>query len=166
MRAASSSIRAVATQGDKIMLGTVTYGQRLLLSVKTRYKDGLSAVNAQARFSSPFAKASASLESLQKSFSQETSVRVYAVGGNSPGFGPPQRIDDIKAWLDDYFRNTDLGSNPQPIRYQFVNMNNEIVRAESATDNFVTRNCVPEEVTLTLTLESIKKSFGERRHPR
>ena len=150
---------AVATQGDKIMLGTVTYGQRMLLSVKTRYKDGLSAVNAQARFSSPFAKASASLESLQKSFSEETSVRVYAVGGNSPGFGPPQRIDDIKAWLDDYFRNTHLG-NPQPIRYQFVNMNNEIVRAESATDNFVTRNCVPEEVTLTLTLESIKNLSG------
>ncbi len=31
---------------------------------------------------------------------------------------------DIKAWLDDYFRNTHLG-NPQPIHYQFVNMNNE-----------------------------------------
>lgn len=149
-----------ARKGDKIMLGNVTYGHRVLLAIKTQTREASKLASATASYSNFVAEASASIASGNRTFSGSTSIRMYDVGNVS--MAPPTRIDQVDAWLKNYFARANL-QNAQPIRYQFVNMNNELVRSESATDTVPVRNCVQDDMTLKVKLEEIR-NVNAREH--
>lgn len=142
-----------AKKGNKIMLGNVTYGHRVLLAIKTQTRDESKLASATASYANFVAQASASVAAGNRTFSGSTNIRMYDVGNVS--MAPPSRIDQVDAWLKNYFAKASL-QNAQPIRYQFVNMNNEIVRSESATDTVPVRNCVQDDMTLKVKLEEIR----------
>ena len=135
------------------MLGNVTFGHRVLLAIKTQTREASSLAKATASYSGFVAQAKASAEAGNRTFSSSTSIRMYDVGNVS--MAPPSRIQDVDSWLKRYFATASL-QNAQPIRYQFVNMNNEIVRSESATDTVRVRNCVQDDMTLKVRLTEIR----------
>lgn len=146
--------------GDKIMLGNVTYGHRVLLAIKTQTRESSKLASATASYANFIVEAAASVASGNRTFSSNTSIRMFDVGNVS--MAPPTRIDQVDAWLKKYFATANL-QNAQPIRYQFVNMNNDFVRSESATDKVPVRNCVQENMTLKVKLEEIR-NINAREH--
>ncbi|MBN9339128.1 MAG: hypothetical protein J0H52_03520 [Comamonadaceae bacterium] len=149
-----------ARKGDKIMLGNVTYGHRVLLAIKTQTRSESEFASATASYSNFVAKAEASAKAGSRTFSGSSSIRMYDVGNISKA--APTSIEQVDGWLKAYFASANM-ENAQPIRYQFVNMNNELVRSESATDNVPVNNCVQDDMTLKVTLEQIR-NVNAREH--
>lgn len=140
-----------------MMIGTVTYGHRALVLIDSTLRDEDSASQFSATYDAIAANANFNLQTLMSTLSEETTIRMYFVGGSNPGFLEVDRAALLQR-LNDYFRSATTG-NAQPIRYQFRDMSNTVIASRSATDYFPVRHCVPDssqrDIHVTVTLESI-----------
>lgn len=140
-----------------MMIGTVTYGQRVLVSIETKITSQEQGMKFDAAYSGFGAKANVNLSTFLKEVSEETTVKMYVVGGSNQGFITLDK-NTLISKLNSYFKNTNY-QNAKPIRYQFRNMNNEVIVSRSATDYFPVKNCIPNDAnrmyTVTVTLQKI-----------
>lgn len=134
---------ADAAKANLMMMGTVTYGQRVLVSIETKIDSQEQGIKLDASYSGYGAKANINLSNLIRETSDDTTVKLYVVGGTNPGFITLDK-NTLMDKLNSYFINTTY-QNAKPIRYQFRNMNNEVVVSQSATDYFPKRQCVPND---------------------
>ena len=132
---------ADAAKDGLMVIGNVTYGQRVLVSLTTRITSNEMGTKFDARYTGFGASANFGLESLTKEASEETTVKIYIVGGTNEGFIETTK-SELMNKLNQYFKNTNL-QNAKPISYQFKNMNDEVVQSQSATDYFPVRRCIP-----------------------
>lgn len=151
---------ADAQKEGMMMMGNVTYGFRVLVSFDTKITSKEQGLNFGANYSGFGASANFDLASLTRASGSETTVKMYIVGGENNGLLSTNK-DDIVRRLNEYFKNTTL-QNAKPIKYQFRNMNNEVVVSKSSTDYFPEQHCVPASPDaskiiwkITLTLQSI-----------
>lgn len=124
-----------------MMMSQVTYGMRVLASVKTTINSEEDLMKFGASYNGFGFGASAELEMLQNSFNSSTEIKLYIVGGTNPGY-IQLNSKDLIAKLNESFSklNTETAA---PIYFNFVNMNNELVKTSSATDEFDDRKCIP-----------------------
>ena len=124
-----------------MVMSNVTYGQRVLVSLTTKMVSNEFGSKFDAAYSGFGASAKIGLDALTKDASEETTVKIYIVGGTNPGLIETTK-DQLKNKLNEYFRNANV-KNAKPISYQFKNMNDEVVQSQSATDYFPVRKCIP-----------------------
>ena len=151
---------ADAKKEGMMMMVNVTYGFRVLVSFDTKITSKEQGLNFGANYSGFGANANFDLASLTRASGSETTVKMYIVGGQNSGLLSTNK-DDIIRRLNEYFTNTTL-QNAKPIKYQFRNMNNEVVVSKSSTDYFPEQHCIPaspdaSKITwkIKLTLQSI-----------
>ncbi|MFC4213007.1 thiol-activated cytolysin family protein [Pedobacter lithocola] len=151
---------ADASKTNLMMMGTVTYGQRVLVSIETKIKSQEQGIKLDASYSGYGAKANINISTFLKETSDETTVKMYVVGGSNQGFITLDK-NSLMSKLNSYFVGTNF-KNAKPIRYQFRNMNNEVIVSQSATDFFPTKQCVPNDANrdykVTVNLLSIRNS--------
>ncbi|RYE22602.1 MAG: hypothetical protein EOP45_07985, partial [Sphingobacteriaceae bacterium] len=154
-----------------MMMGNVTYGFRVLVSFDTKITTSAQGVKFNASYSGFGASTNFGIQSLVRDASDETTVKMYIVGGQNEGLISINK-NDILNKLNQYFKTTTL-QNAKPIKYQFRNMNNEVVTSRSATDYFPEQHCVPSapdaskvmwKVTLNLDRITNETSMQESIH--
>ena len=154
---------ADAAKPNLMMMGTVTYGQRVLVSIETTIKTQEEGTRVDAKYSGFGASANINLANFLKEVNSETSVKMYVVGGENQGFLTLDK-NSLMYKLNTYFAGTNY-QNSKPIRYQFRNMNNEVIVSNSATDFFPTRQCVPNEgnmdYKITVKLKNISNTTNQ-----
>jgi len=132
---------ADANKPGMMMMGNVTYGFRVLVSFDTKILTAEQGMKFAAAYSGFGAKADFDIQSLVRESSSETTVKMYIVGGQNDGLLSTTK-DDIIGRLNNYFKGATL-QNAKPIKYQFRNMNNEVIVSQRSTDFFPEQHCVP-----------------------
>lgn len=126
---------------DLMMMRSVTYGMRVLVTIKTT----LNTVEDVQRFGASYKgfgfEGGVSLDNLQKSFNSSTEVRIYVVGGENTGFLECSP-SELMAKLNESFKTLNY-YNAAPLYFTFVDMNDVMLRTTSATDESTSRQCVP-----------------------
>lgn len=132
---------ADANKDGLMVMSNVTYGQRVLVSLTTKMTSNEFGNKFDAKYSGFGASANIGLETFTREVSDETTIKIYIVGGSNPGLIETNK-NQLMSKLNEYFKSTNL-QNAKPISYQFRNMNYEVVQSQSATDFFAVRKCIP-----------------------
>lgn len=130
-----------AKQTGLMFLDNVVYGMRVLVSVKTSISADQNNLSLDASYSGFGFGAGVGIEDLQKIMNETTEVKVYVVGGENSGFVTTDKYQ-LQNTINDAFKKLN-NETAVPIYFTFRNMNNEVVRTESATDSFPVQQCIP-----------------------
>ena len=124
-----------------MFLQSVTYGMRVLVSVKMSFQSKESADELMAKYEGFGFGASADLKMIDKNVNSSTEIKMYIVGGTNSGF-VVQDVTSVTSALNTAFKDL-TNKTAAPIYFTFVNMNNEVIKTSSATDEFAVRQCIP-----------------------
>ncbi|MBS1742419.1 MAG: hypothetical protein JST81_05235 [Bacteroidetes bacterium] len=151
---------AYATR-DMMYISNVSYGARVLAVAELETYDAESNAKAEAGIDYAVAGGSANFEYFSKQFNSKAVIKMYVVGGQSDQVTTVYTFDDVKKVCANILRTLNY-KNAQPIKYQFSNVNNDLVLSNSATDYFITQSCVytadaakPADRVFTASISSI-----------
>ena len=142
-----------ATTADMMYINSVTYGARVLACVELDTYDKEVADKVAGGLDWGFVGGQASLETKLRELKTTMRISFYAVGGRSIDAKLAYSFEDVKILCNDIISNLNYQTS-QPIKYQFKNRNNEVVKSSSATDNFITQSCTLDrdmKVTASIT---------------
>lgn len=149
---------------DMMFIGSVTYGIRVLASIETTINSKDVAHKFDASYSGLVAGGSVELDSYVKNLDEQTTIKMYVVGGPQQGVYPAFNKAELINVLQGIFK-TGTYASAQPIKYTFRNLQGGVVMSQSATDYFVTRSCTPKpdaiapppDVNYTVKLASLNR---------
>lgn len=149
---------------DMMYIGSVTYGVRVLASIETTINSRETAHQFDASYSGLVAGGSVELDSYMKTLGQQTTIKMYIVGGALQGVYPAFNKTELINVIQGIFK-TGTYASAQPIKYSFRNLQGGVVMSQSATDFFATRSCTPKpqpetpapDITYTVELTSLNR---------
>jgi hypothetical protein len=142
-----------------MVVGSVSYGIRVLANLTVTFSSSQEEDDFKAAYSGFGADANAAVHYLSSSKSVQSTINCYVVGG--PG---NSTLSFDKKDLENQLTKLVAGVNYQnarPISYQFYDMACNVVGAQSATDQFQERSCVPAS-TAKAKLKSVTVSWTNR----
>lgn len=139
-------------------LDNVVYGMRVLVSIKTSISSNEDKLALAASYSGFGFGAGGNINDLTKTFNETTEVKVYVVGGENSGFVKTDK-NQLRNAIDQAFAKLN-NETAAPIYFTFRNMNNEVVRTESATDSFPVQQCIPLPPNAGLHYFNVKISLA------
>jgi hypothetical protein len=151
-----------ANNQNLIVLKSVTYGTRVLANLEITLNTQNDAVEFKASFGADSGKgisanASATFNYLKNSRSASSTANVYVVGGplNSTLFDK----DKLEAQIIDLISRCNY-QTAQPIAYSFTDIGGNMLGINSATDQFVTKKCVPPNSFFKLVSAKVQINTG------
>lgn len=149
---------------DMMYIGSVTYGVRVLASIETTISSRETAHQFDAAYSGLVAGGGVELDAYMKNLAQQTTVKMYVVGGPQQGVYPAFNKAELINVIQGIFK-TGTYASAQPIKYTFRNLQGGVVMSQSATDFFRTRSCTPKplpetpapDISYTVELTSLSR---------
>jgi len=128
-----------------MFISNVTYGRRVLASVEVNVTS--TDINNQFKGKYDGAGWGASLDFniFSNTKSNETTVKMFVVGGAASEVGIVNNASELQSMLKGYFKNASY-HNTKPIKYQLSDLDGNTLMSQSATDNYTTQNCAPVSV--------------------
>ena len=143
-----------------VIMGSVTYGIRILANMEFTFLSKSDADNFKAQYSGYGFTANVNLDFLSKSSAASSTVNAYVVGG--PGSNATISFD--KSDLEQKVQSILSGAtyqNAAPISYELYDMNGIVIGDQSATDQFTERNCVPADIPTNLQNPQVSIISGD-----
>lgn len=128
---------------ELMYMNSVSYGIRILAMIETKIVNSEMSNKLAASYSAGTWGGNINLDLLLKEMSEETTVRMYAVGGASKELGLINSKEAFDAAVNGFLKNS-INLQAQPIRFTFKNMKDERVTASTATDYYTVQECVPD----------------------
>ena len=125
---------------DMMFINSVTYGVRILACMDIVTKERTIADKFEAGGNWGVGGGQIDVDVLSKEFNSTSTIKMYVVGGRSNEVFPVYSIDDLKKRCAK-IAETVTYNTVMPIKYQFKNMEGEVVISNSATDYFKVRSC-------------------------
>lgn len=147
-----------ASNSPLVMIKNVTYGARVLANMDIEINDKSDMGGINLNYNVGFGSASFDFKTLFKNNSIKITINGYLIGfpSNIQGSFTATK-DDFFAILDQFFSKCDYTS-AKPIQYSFVDMSQNLLGVESATDKFNVRSCTPADEVFVL--QSALASFN------
>jgi hypothetical protein len=137
---------------DMMYISSVTYGVRVLASFETTKTSEEISHKLDAEYDGPTYGAEFNFDTYMKDYGEQTVIKMYVIGGPKSGVYPAFNKAEMMSIIQDIFR-TGTNAQVQPIKYTFRNMQGGVVMSQSATDYFITQNCIPPATPLTYTVK-------------
>ncbi len=148
---------------DMMFIGSVTYGVRVLASIETTITNKDVAHKFNASYTGLVAGGSVELDSYMKNVGEQTTIKMYVVGGPLQGVYPAFNKAELINVIQGIFK-TGTYASAQPIKYTLRNLEGGVVMSQSATDFFTTRSCTPKpevanvpDINYTVKLASLSR---------
>jgi hypothetical protein len=146
-----------------MVVGSVSYGIRVLANLTVTFSSSQEEDEFKAAYSGFGVDANAAVHYLSNSKSVQSTINCYVVGG-PPGSTMAFDKKELESRLAKLVAGVNY-QNARPISYQFYDMACNVVGAQSATDQFQERSCVPastakaklKSVSVTWTNQSGKR---------
>jgi hypothetical protein len=161
----SGFFKNAATEDDPTLMvvGSVSYGIRVLANLTVTFSSSQEEDEFKAAYSGFGVDANAAVHYLSNSKSVQSTINCYVVGG-PPGSTMAFDKKELESRLAKLVAGVNY-QNARPISYQFYDMACNVVGAQSATDQFQERSCVPastakaklKSVSVTWTNQSGKR---------
>lgn len=144
---------------DMMFINSVTYGVRILACMDIVTREKAIANKFEGGGNWGIGGGQVDVDILSRELNSTSTIKMYVVGGRSNEVMPVYSIDDLKKRCAKIAETTTYNT-VLPIKYQFKNLQGEVVTSNSATDYFKVRSCAyqkpdePEkalEVTATIT---------------
>ena len=126
------------------VIGSVTYGSRVLANIKTNFNSDADEAGFSAGYSGWGIQAHADLSFFSNNNSVESTINAYYVGGpasTKPSFDKSQLINEIT----NFFGNSNY-QNAVPISYELYDLDNNHLNYMTATDAFNIPLCIPNSL--------------------
>lgn len=131
--------------GDLVVIGSVTYGTRVLANIKSNFQSDADQADFSAGYSGWGVQAHADLSFFSGNSSIENTINAYYVGGPA-GTKPSFDKSDLENEVTNFFANSNY-QNAVPISYELYDLTNNHLSYISATDAFNIPLCVPNNLT-------------------
>ncbi|MDR0780832.1 MAG: hypothetical protein LBF16_09080 [Pseudomonadales bacterium] len=131
-----------------MLMNSVTYGGRAIILIDTKITSREQGIRLDAGYNDLIFSASSTLNSLVANMSSETTVRLFTVGGTHLTLFNNVNTRNIVSAVNTYLANLTT-TNAEPIKYSFADMQGNQLSTHSASDEFPTRNCLPEAPTFS-----------------
>jgi hypothetical protein len=131
---------AAAQTADMMFINSVTYGVRILACMDIETKDRAIADKFEGGGNWGVGGGQVDVDVLSREFNSTTTIKMYVVGGRSNEVFPVYSIADLKKRCAEIARTTTY-KTVMPIKYQFKNLDGEVVVSNSATDYFKVKSC-------------------------
>lgn len=125
---------------DMMFINSVTYGVRILACMDIVTRDRAIADKFEGGGNWGVGGGQVDVEVLSKEFNSTSTIKMYVVGGRSNEVFPVYSIDDLKKRCAK-IAETVTYNTVMPIKYQFKNLEGEVVISNSSTDYFKVRSC-------------------------
>lgn len=136
---------ANANPANLVVIGTVTYGTRLLANLKANFQSSTDQDGFDAGYSGWGVQAHANLDFFSSNSSVDNTINAYYVGGpasTKPSFNKAELEDEIK----NFFASSNY-QNAVPISYELYDFDNNHLNYISATDAFNIPLCIPNDLS-------------------
>jgi hypothetical protein len=133
--------QAEETKQNLMVIGSVTYGARVLANVDITFASASDANTFAAKYSGEDYTANVDLNWIQNNSSVQSAINCYVVGG--PG---SSTITFDKSQLQSQLQSILSGvtyANARPISFQLYDLAGDIIGSQSATDQFNVQTCTP-----------------------
>ncbi|TAE60671.1 MAG: hypothetical protein EAZ89_01260 [Bacteroidetes bacterium] len=128
---------------NMVYIKKADYGMRVLASVETRESLESIANKLDLKVEALVAGADVSMDLLSSKLTQETTVKMFIVGGDSRAVVPAYSVADLKNKVENMARTLTYQTS-QPIKYTIATTrDNHIVTYRTATDEFIRQTCTP-----------------------
>jgi thiol-activated cytolysin len=124
-----------------VILGSVTYGARILANLDITFSSASDANTFSAKYNGEDYNANVDLNWLANNSSVQSTINCYVVGGpgsSTISFDKSQ----LQTQLQNILSNVSY-ANARPISFQLYDMAGDIIGSQSATDQFALQNCIP-----------------------
>jgi thiol-activated cytolysin len=151
---APNPIAPGAIDPNWIYVKSVTYGKRLLVIIESN--EDLEKVGVFAEGSADYGvfNASATTDFKKQSALTQTTVRLFAIGGNQIGGNfAGMEVGAIKNAVKSYLTSTD--KNYQPLSFKLKTIDDELVLMQ-LTSEYTSRKCIPKTSTFRITWTDVQ----------
>lgn len=156
---APKPIAPEAIDPNWIYVKSVTYGKRLLAIVESN--EDLEKIGVFAEGSADYGlfKVSASADLKMQSALKQTTVRLFAIGGEQIGKSfVGLELKDIKNTISAFMTSTD--KNYQPLSFKLKTIDDELVLVQ-LTSQYTSRKCIPKTNTFRITWTDVQVEKGD-----
>jgi thiol-activated cytolysin len=151
---ASNPIAPEAIDPNWIYVKSVTYGKRLLVIIESNEDLEKVGVFAEGNADYGVFSASATTDFKKQSALTQTTVRLFAIGGNQIGGNfAGMEVDAIKNAVKNYLTSTD--KNYQPLSFKLKTIDDELVLMQ-LTSEYTSRKCIPKTSTFRITWTGVQ----------
>lgn len=131
----------VEAKPSLMVIGSVSYGVRVLANVTYTFDSEEEAANFSASYSGWGVSAHVDFDAIEKNKNVNSTINCYVVGG--PG---NSTISFNKQGLEKQIKDVIAKAtyrNAMPVKYEFYDMAGNVIGSKSATDEFAVRSCTP-----------------------
>ncbi|HRG81743.1 MAG TPA: thiol-activated cytolysin family protein [Chitinophagaceae bacterium] len=156
---APKPIAPEAIDPNWIYVKSVTYGKRLLAIVESN--EDLEKIGVFAEGSADYGlfKVTASADLKMESALKQTTVRLFAIGGEQIGKSfVGLELKDIKNTISAFMTSTD--KNYQPLSFKLKTIDDELVLVQ-LTSQYTSRKCIPKTNTFRITWTDVQVEKGD-----
>ncbi|MBK7041779.1 MAG: hypothetical protein IPL09_00930 [Bacteroidetes bacterium] len=160
---ANGIINPAFATDDMMYINSVSYGARILACAEIESYSAEINSQIDANVDYGVAGGSANLNYFSNYTGSKVTIKYYVVGGPSDQVSTVYSFDELKASSNAVLKNLNY-HNVQPIKFQFKNLNNDLVISSSATDYFLTQTCTydkdpetPKNKMISVSIPNISK---------
>jgi len=124
------------------VIGSVSYGVRILANLELTFKSQTDADALQASYSGYGVNANADLSLYSSNSSVNNTINAYIVGGASADAQISFDKSQLQQQIETILQNANY-QNAQPISYELFGLDGSVIGGQSLTDQFVTCKCIP-----------------------
>ncbi len=143
-----------------VIMGSVTYGIRVLANMELTFISKSDADNFKAAYSGFGFNANLNLDILTKNMAASTLVNAYIIGGPSSKATVHYTKEELQKGIQSALSGATY-QNAQPISYELYDMDGVVIGEQSATDQFTERNCVPADIPTNLQNPQVSILSGD-----
>lgn len=156
---APKPIAPEAIDPNWIYVKSVTYGKRLLAIVESNEDLEKIGVFAEGNADYGLFKVSASADLKMESALKQTTVRLFAIGGEQIGKSfVGLELKDIKNTISAFMTSND--KNYQPLSFKLKTIDDELVLVQ-LTSQYTSRKCIPKTSTFRITWTDVQVEKGD-----
>lgn len=142
---------AIEKTSNLVLISNVLYGTRILANIDIDESSISNTAFAKFKYGDPDKTGiKVDADFLLKNAGVKYKINTYVVGTAASGLSAPTSIQELNTFVNTVIRNTSY-QTAKPIGYSLASMSGEVIAIESATDNYVVKNCVPQGVDYYLT---------------